>query len=150
MVANLKVEPFRFYHSIEVRYADLDPQGHVNNACYFSYIEQARVGYVKRLGLWSGGSFLDIGIIIADAQMSFKTPIEFGQLVEVGVRVTRLGNKSMTMIYRLEEAESGLEFAVGSTVLVAYDYHQQRTISIPDIWRETIAGFEDIPTHHDG
>ena len=54
---------FNFYHPIEVRYADLDPQGHENNARFFSYVEQARVNYVKSLGLWGGGSFLDFGFI---------------------------------------------------------------------------------------
>jgi acyl-CoA thioester hydrolase len=138
---------FRFYYPIEVRYGDLDPQGHVNNACYFTYIEQARVGYIKRLGLWDGGSFLDIGIIIADAQMNFKAPILFGQAVRVGVRVTRLGNKSLTMKYRLEEAGSGQEFSSGSTVLVTYDYHQERSVPLPGSWRAAIAEFEGIPVH---
>ena len=55
----------RFYHPIEVRYGDLDPQGHVNNARYLTYMEQARIAYVAHLGLWKGPSFLDIGIILA-------------------------------------------------------------------------------------
>ena len=46
---------FRYYHLIEVRYGDLDPQGHVNNACYLTYMEQARIGYIQHLGLWAGG-----------------------------------------------------------------------------------------------
>jgi acyl-CoA thioester hydrolase len=138
---------FRFYYPIDVRYGDLDPQGHVNNACFFTYIEQARVNYVKSLGLWDGESFMDIGFILADAQMSFKATIQYGQPVQVGVRVTRLGNKSLTMEYRLEEAGSGVEFASGATVLVAYDYHQERSISIPERWREAIAEFENIPDH---
>jgi acyl-CoA thioester hydrolase len=135
---------YRYYHPIEVRYADLDPQGHVNNACFFSYIEQARVGYVRHLGLWDGRSFLDIGFIIAEAQMSFKAPILFGQAVQVGVRVTRLGNKSLTMAYRLEDAASGQEFASGSTVLVAYDYHLECTIPISKHWRAVIVEFENF------
>lgn len=138
--------PFRYHHPIEVRYSDLDPQGHVNNARYFSYTEQARVGYIRHLGLWEGGSFLDIGIIIAEAQMKFKAPILFGQTVQVGVRVSRLGNKSMSMLYNLEEAGTSMEFADGSSVLVAYNYHTEETIPIPDAWREAISDFEGIPS----
>ncbi|NOY99067.1 MAG: acyl-CoA thioesterase, partial [Chloroflexi bacterium] len=36
---------FHFYHPIVVRYGDLDPQGHLNNARYLTYFEQARIHY---------------------------------------------------------------------------------------------------------
>lgn len=136
---------FRFYHPIEVRYGDLDPQDHVNNAKYFTYIEQARVHYLIHLGLFrQGQSFMDVGIILADAHLTFKSSIQFGQAVRVGVRVARLGNKSMTMEYRIEDANSGAELASGSTALVAYDYRSRQTIPIPTDWREKISRFEDL------
>jgi acyl-CoA thioester hydrolase len=47
---------FHFTYPIEVRYDDLDPQGHVNNARFLSYFEQARVNYFIHLGLFSKGS----------------------------------------------------------------------------------------------
>ena len=141
---NFDVPEFRYYHPIDVRYADLDPQGHVNNAKFLTYMEQARIGYISRLGLWDGGSFLDVGIILADAHLVFRAPVVFGQEVRVGVRVARLGNKSLDMEYRLEDAEIGQELASGSTVLVAYDYRAERTIPIPDDWRQAIANFEEL------
>ena len=135
---------FRFYHPIEVRYGDLDPQGHLNNAKYFTYTEQARIAYVRHLGLWNGGSFLDIGVILAEASMSFKAPILWGQPIRVGVRVKRLGNKSFDMLYSIQDSESGLECASGTTVQVAYDYHTAKTIPIPDEWRQILTRFEDL------
>ena len=135
---------FRFYHPIEVRYGDLDPQGHVNNARFLTYLEQARVSYVKHLGLWDGRTFFSIGFILADIHLTFRSPILFGQPVRVGVRVSRLGNKSLTMEYQMEEADSGQVFATGSTVLVTYNYHDENTIPIPDNWRKTISAFEQL------
>ncbi len=135
---------FRFYHMIEVRYGDLDPQGHVNNARYLTYLEQARIHYVKHLGLWQGGSFLDIGFILADVHITFRTPIQFGQPVRVGVRITHLGNKSLEMGYCLEDTHTGQELATGSSVLVTYDYHTGQTISIPHGWRNVIREFERL------
>ncbi len=135
---------FRFYQPIEVRYGDLDPQGHVNNARYLTYLEQARIGYIKHLGLWQGGSFLDIGIILADSHITFRAPILFDQQVRVGVRVTRLGNKSLTMEYAIEEAQKCLELASASTVLVAYDYRSGTTIPIPENWRREMIAFEKL------
>jgi acyl-CoA thioester hydrolase len=136
---------FRFYQPITVRYGDLDPQGHVNNARYLTYLEQARVAYVRSLGLWDGGSFTDIGIILADIHLTFKAPILFGQAIQVGLRISRLGNKSMDMYYTIEETQTGQKFASASTVIVAYDYHSDATIPIPDNWRRAIMNFENIP-----
>jgi acyl-CoA thioester hydrolase len=135
---------FGFYQPIEVRYGDLDPQGHVNNASYLTYIEQARIGYIRHLGLWRGGSFLDIGIILADVHLTFRAPILFGEQVRVGVRVTRLGNKSLTMEYVVEEAASQAEFATATTVLVTFDYHTRQTILVPEEWRQVITRFEGL------
>ena len=140
---------FRFFHPIEVRYGDLDPQGHVNNASYLTYLEQARIAYIRQLGLWPSDSFLDIGIILADAHLTFRAPILFGQPVHVGVRVARLGNKSLVMEYRLEDGQTGQELASGSTVLVTYDYRHSRTTPIPPDWREAITQFEGISKAHD-
>ncbi len=133
---------FRFFHEIEVRYGDLDPQAHVNNAKFLTYMEQGRIAYIRDLGLWDGRSFFDIGIILAEARVTFLAPIHFGQKVKVGVRVSEIGNKSMTMEYLLLDGESGEKLATGSSVLVAYDYRLAQTRRIPDHWRETITRFE--------
>lgn len=135
---------FRFFYPIEVRYGDLDPQGHVNNARYLTYFEQGRIAYVRKLGLWSGGSFLEIGFILADAHVIFRRPVCFGQDLRLGVRVTRLGGKSMTMEYSLQDASIQDEMAAGSTVLVAYDYHNACSVNIPAAWKEAIAQFEHM------
>lgn len=138
---------FNFYHPIEVRYGDLDPQGHVNNAKYLTYCEQARISYVSHLGLWKGGSFLDIGIILADLKITFQAPILFGEKVHVGVRTTRMGNKSLTMEHCIEQVESLQRYVDCTVILVAYDYHRQSTIPVPPNWREAIADFEGLPVN---
>jgi acyl-CoA thioester hydrolase len=135
---------FRFYHPIEVRYGDLDPQGHVNNASYLTYMEQSRVAYIQHLGLWQGDSFLEFGVILAEAKVIFFVPIVFSRPVQVGVCVSRLGNKSFTMEYCVEDAQSDHEYATGTSVLVAYDYHNESTIPIPNHWRQTISDFEHL------
>ncbi len=135
---------FHFYHLIEVRYGDLDPQGHVNNAKFLTYMEQARVFYLKQLKLWEGGSFLNMGIILADVQISFKKAVHFGDPVRVGVRIARLGSKSMTSEYQLEDARDASIFATGASVLVAYDYQHRRSVPIPDEWRKAILLYEGL------
>jgi acyl-CoA thioester hydrolase len=136
---------FRFYHPIEVRYGDLDPQGHVNNAKHLTYFEQARIAYMIELGLFTKDqSFMEIGVILADIHITYLEPVYFGQTVKVGVHVSKLGNKSMTWEQNIVDAEAGRVLAKGEVVLVAYDYEEEKTIPIPHVWRERIMAFEGV------
>lgn len=136
---------YRFYHPIEVRYADIDAQRHVNNAIYFSYMEQARAQYLRSLGLWSDEDYDRLGVILAEATCRFLRAIEFGQPIRVGAATVRLGNKSFEMAHSIQDSEGGIEFAVGQVVLVAYDYQAGTSIPVPDRWREIMAEFEQLP-----
>ncbi len=136
---------FHFHHPIEVRYGDLDPQGHLNNAKFLTYFEQTRVRYFIHLGLFANDqSFMEMGIILAEVKVTFLAPVHFGTDVKVGMRVSRIGNKSMLSEYALIDAGTGQELATGSAVLVAFDYRERRTIPIPDEWREKIGAFENL------
>ena len=136
---------FRFYHPVEVRYGDLDPQGHVNNAKHLTYFEQARVAYMIELGLFTKDqSFMDVGIILADAHIAYLAPIYFGQNIKVGVHVAKLGNKSMTWEQNIVDVGTGKELSKGEVVMVTYDYHAEKTIPIPQKWRKRIMQFEQL------
>lgn len=137
---------YRFYHPIEVRYGDLDPQGHVNNAKFLTYFEQGRVEYLVHLGLFrKNQSFLEIGIILADVHITYHAPLHWGTPAKVGARVVKMGNKSMTMEQNVVNAATGEVLASGTVVLVTYDYRQGKTIPIPADWREKISQFEGLP-----
>ncbi len=137
--------PFRFHHPIEVRYGDLDPQWHVNNSRYLTFMEQTRVAYLKQLGLFDGVSFFDFGLIVADTHIAFLDAITLNQNIQIAQRVTHIGNKSMNFEYQIEDCDSGKVMARAETVMVCYDYHQQKSIAVPPRWRKKIAEFEGIP-----
>lgn len=136
---------FHFYHPIEVRYGDLDPQGHVNNAKHLTYFEQARIAYWIKLRLFTKDqSFMELGVILADVHITYLEPIYYGQNIQVGVHVSKLGNKSMTWEQNVVDADTGKELAKGEVIMVAYDYRAEKTISIPQEWREKINEFEGL------
>ncbi len=136
---------YRFYHPIEVRYGDLDPQGHLNNAKYLTYFEQARLKYFVHLGLFQPTqSFMDIGIIMADVHLTYHAPVLWNTAVKVGVRISRIGNKSLTVEQCMIDANTDHPYASGTVILVAYDYHRHQTIPVPEEWREAIARFEGL------
>lgn len=134
---------FRFHHPVEVRYGDLDAQGHVNNAKYLTYFEQARVRYWTELGLFSSDqSFMEIGVIIADIHIRYLAPVRWGMDVQVGVRTSRIGNKSLTVEQCLAGPQGQPVYAEGTVVLVAYDYAGHATMRVPDAWRRRLEEFE--------
>lgn len=136
---------FRFYHPIEVRYGDLDPQGHLNNAKFVTFFEQARIQYIRHLGLYTEGqSFMEIGVILADVHVAYRKPVEWGMPVKVGVRITKIGNKSMTVAQNVVHAETGEVFAEGEVVMVAFDYYQNKSIPVPQEWRDAVNRFEGL------
>ena len=141
---------FRFYRPIEVRYGDLDAQGHVNNAKHLTYFEQARVAYMIELGLFTKDqSFMKIGVIIADVHITYFEPIYFGQTIKVGVHAAKFGNKSMTWEQNILDADTSRELARGEVVLVTYNYQEGKTISIPDNWRKKLMEFEGLNQERD-
>jgi acyl-CoA thioester hydrolase len=133
---------FKFHCPVQVRYGDLDPQWHVNNARYLTFLEEARVAYLLHLCLWDGKSFFDIGMIVGDIHVRYLAPITLKQQIQVAMRVSRIGNKSLTFEYQIVDSETGQEMATAETIQVAYDYQALSTIPVPAVWREKISVFE--------
>jgi acyl-CoA thioester hydrolase len=136
-------QPFRFSIAINVRFRDIDALGHVNNAVYFTYMEQARVDYLQQLGLYKRTQS-DPGIIIAEATCQYKAPIRMNAVVVVKVRVSQIGNSSFTMDYQLEDQAGGQIMALGRTVNVAYDYVAGRSTPLLPEWRRALEEFEQL------
>ena len=136
---------YKFSHPTEVRYGDLDPQGHVNNAKYLTYFEQARVNYFMKMGLFSKDqSFMEIGVIVADIHISYQAPTHYGDNIKTGAKVTKIGNKSMTVEQCVMDAETGKVMASGEVVLVTFDYKSMKTIPVPEDWKTKIMEFEGL------
>lgn len=135
---------FRFSIPLETRYGDLDPQWHLNNARFLTFFEHARMAYLVHLGLWDGKDFFKLGLIVADVHVSYLAPVEIFRKCRVELRVSRLGNKSMTFEYRLVDEEDGTLYATAETVMVSYDYYARKSIPIPSEWREKITAFEGL------
>ena len=135
---------FKFYYPIQVRYGDLDAQWHVNNSKFNTYLEQARYNYLIELGLFDGKSFLEFGLIVADVHVAYRAPIALDEQIRVGVRVARIGTKSILFEYIIENSSRDEIKAQAETMMVAYDYHQLASVPVSTQWRETIGAFEGI------
>jgi len=127
---------------IEVRYRDLDPLGHVNNAVYLSYIELARVRYFERLGALEGALGRGEAPVVARAEIDYRRPIHLGEEVRVGARVVRVGRTSFAMDYRVEAAG---ELAAEARTVHVWLGEDGRPRSLPGALRARVAELEVRP-----
>jgi acyl-CoA thioester hydrolase len=129
------VDGFPFVHRDTVRFRDVDAWGHVNNAVYLTYCEDARMAYLAHLGLVR--SVEDARMILARAEVDFRSPTRVGEQLEIGVRPGRLGTKSFVLEYEVRTA--GRVVAESRSVLVAYDYDRGEAVEVPAAWKEALA-----------
>ena len=114
------MDGYAFSSTVSVRFSDCDPIGHLNNAVFFSFLEEARFAWFR--SILGPEGFKRYGFILAEARCSFRAPAMPGEALEVGIRVTRIGTKSFGFGYRIERASDRKLIAEADTVQVAYDY----------------------------
>ena len=124
-------------HRETARFRDLDPMGHVNNAVYLTWLETARIEFMRRLGTFDQPDVREMSMILAHVELDFRSAVEFGEEVEIGVRVARLGTKSFDLEHELRVGDRVV--AQAKTVLVAYDYASNESKEIPEEWRQRLA-----------
>ena len=118
-------------HRETVRFRDLDGMGHVNNAVFSTYLEQARLAW---FGEDEEMPLRDV--ILARTEIDFRSPLEVGEEVEIGVRPARVGTKSFELEYELRS--DGRLVAEAKSVLVGYDYKRGESIPVPERWQRRL------------
>ena len=109
---------------IQVRFADTDAQGHLNNGSYAIYAETARLAFFRDLGSAVGS------LILAHVAIDFRRQVRFGEAVAVDSWVERVGTTSVTLRHAI--LADGAVAADVRSVVVRFDYGAQR----PAPWTE--------------
>jgi acyl-CoA thioester hydrolase len=123
-------------HRVRVRFRDCDPLGHVNNAVYLTYLEDAR------LTLWraqiGGVARTDEqgrrgeGFILARAEVDFRAQVRYGDELEVRLALASFGRTSATYDYEIVDVQSDRVAATARTVQVWFDYDTQKPVPLSD------------------
>ena len=138
-----------FGHRVDVvvRFGDTDAMAHVNNATYLTYVEVARIDW------WTAvtGESLERepgrpdGLILAEAEIAFRSPVVFGETVTIETRPTRIGRTSLGLDHRLTASRPGGQARLVATcrsVLVWYDYRAETPAPWPAELVERIEAHE--------
>ncbi|MDA9169194.1 acyl-CoA thioesterase [Crocinitomicaceae bacterium] len=125
----LQIEPVK----IQIRYADLDALGHINNSNYLTYFEIVRVHYFNEL-LGKDWDWRNEGMILANSSLEFLKPLLIQHEAEVKISTLSVGTKSFELYYEISVDD--VVFCSGKSVIVAFNSVRNETIPIPSVMRE--------------
>ncbi len=124
---------FRHWTPVSLRFSDQDSMGHINNVAFAAYVEQARVAFIDAF-LRNRGEGIDY--ILASVNIDYRREMHFPGTVDIGARLIRIGNKSITTGYGL--FKDGENVATAGSVNVFFDTKNGKTTSIPDHLRSIL------------
>lgn len=136
---------FRFMTKIRVRWMECDGQGIVYNGAYLGYLEIGQAEYYRNLGfaiyIIPQSGYFDF--VVVKSTQEFKAPAKVDEIIELYVRVSNIGNTSLTL--NLEIYAEGNDRLLTSiqTVYVGYDTATESTRPVPDAIRELVIHFEE-------
>ncbi|MFM7731092.1 MAG: acyl-CoA thioesterase [Flavobacteriales bacterium] len=115
----------------EIRFRDIDAMGHVNNAVFLSYFEQARIHFFRQL-VGERWDWRSKGILVARNEINYRLPVHLHHRIEIHVGVEHIGNKSFTLNYEVRCEEHVCADAL--SVLVYYNHSEGHSMNLPEEW----------------
>ena len=137
-------------HRLVVRFSDCDPLGHVNNAVYLTYLEQARIvlwrAQVGSLSRLRPDGTRGEGFILARAEVDFRSQAHDGDELEVRLALAGFGRSSATYEYEIADVATGRLVAEAKTVQVWFDYDAGTSVPLSDETRRKLSRVVDTQT----
>ena len=126
MKKNRKLRDYPISKEIETRWRDLDAFGHVNNAVFLSYVEDARILFFKRWNI----NYKERSLIVASAKIDYIRQVSHPSELIIGQRISRIGNKSFDIQSVIFLKEDMLPVCESTVISVAFDFTQNKPIRI--------------------
>lgn len=124
---------------IQIRFADVDMLGHVNNVNLQHYFDTGKSAYYREVfGLTGPGG--REGMMIVATETSYLAQTRMNDNIYVETALTEMGTKSMTFRQSVVDKDTGEVKATCRSIMVAFDFIAQQTIPVPDAWRELALG----------
>lgn len=138
----MAIEGYKFTIPLRVRWAEVDGQGVVFNGHYLTYFDVGITEYWRAIGLPYPEGIADTGsdLFVVKAVVNYHSPIGYDDVLEVGVRVARLGNSSLTFAIQIDR--EGKCLSTGEVVYVTTDAVSRRSRPIPEKLRQAVEVFE--------
>jgi acyl-CoA thioester hydrolase len=132
--------PFKYAAYTRVGFSDTDAQGIVYYGRYLPYFDLARVEYQRHLKLLQVDA--EHEPVMRASSIEYLAPARFDDLLEVFVRVARIGRTSSTFEFAAYRVEDDVLMVTATQTLVLVDLDERRAATVPDSFREAIGAFE--------
>ena len=126
------LEDFLFHHNIQTRWKDMDSFGHINNAVYLTYIEDARTTLFKRWNLKGQNK----SVIVASLKIDYFTQIKHPSKLIIGSKISRIGNSSFDIQSAIFIDGLKKPAALSLVICVCYDYENGQSVTVYDEIRD--------------
>lgn len=135
-------DQFRFFHPFRVRYSEIDGQGVLFNAHYLTYYDTAITEFFRALGYdqFADAQKSGVDFHVVKAVVEYKAPIRFDWDLDVGVRVAKIGNSSLTFALAIFRKGADDLLASGEIIWVNTDQTTHRPVPIPAATRRLLGG----------
>jgi acyl-CoA thioester hydrolase len=141
----MQIGQYNFHLPLQIRWSDLDPLGHVNNAVYVTYFEIVRGHYM--LHACPGWDWHKDMFLIANVTANFHAELLLTATEPaVHIRTSKLGNKSFELEYAItsKKGDKNIVHATGNTTQIMFDMKTRSTVQIPDWVREALSAFDGL------
>lgn len=127
---------------LTVRFRDIDAMGHVNNAVFFTYFEEGRKAFLEEvLGIHEPSEY---PFILAHVHCDYVKPIRLGDSLCIHVRIGVVGSRKFSFKYKITVRNQASKiYATGESVMVLFDYEQNKSVPIPADILEKISPYRE-------
>ena len=121
-----------------IAWGDMDAFGHVNNVAYYRYIENARISYLDRLGIFE----YPIYIVVASSSCKYLSPVIYPDILDISVKIEEIRTSGFKMSYILWSQQQHKIIAQAETIIVCINKDNGVKIPLPSHIKEKIIAME--------
>ncbi len=135
-------QDFSFFHTLRVRWSEIDMQAIVFNGHYLNYFDVAFTEYWRATNLPDVLAQAEAGLemFARKATIEYHAPARFDEMLDIGVRCAELGRTSLCFVLEIYRNDELL--ISGEMLYVHADSRIRKSEPVPAIWRDTLAAFE--------
>ena len=128
---------FAFSTDIPIRISDINRGRHLGHTAVPVIMEEARFRFLNSLG-YAEQDASGVGHIIADTGIVYRKQGYYGQILKVEIAVTDFTTRGCDLVYRISDTNTGAEIARAKTGMLFYDYQKQKTVPVPQDFKEKL------------
>ncbi len=136
------LQDFPVIIELPVQWGDQDALGHVNNVVFFRWWESSRIAYAEKIDLLGTDRSGRFGTVLASMTCDFRKQLVYPDTVSIGARIARVGNSSLRIEHRLVSQRLNMIAAEAISVMVSFDFGEQRSCPINEAIRTAVRKLE--------